>query len=265
LIGTLVLIFNNFPTSEGIIAYPDTFAEYQPDGSPITLRLRGDERRNWITDTEDCLVVKIDDGTFVYVTEEEGGNATSSKLVPSSDYIVGQFNPNDSTSGGRIKLVKYPLFENEACSESSRICGGIYSKAVAETTTHRSNNNNIFSIRNGNERRNLRGYQQHSNRHLLTQDPGPHYHRQASALPSTGTIRNLVILVQFGDHMRARRPLPTVSEIEDHMESVKQFFIEGSFGNLVIESTVVPTWYTTSLTEAWYADSSSGYVYQLCM
>jgi hypothetical protein len=77
-------------------------------------------------------------------------------------------------------------------------------------------------------------------------------------LPTTGIIRNLVILLQFGDHKRIRRGLPSVAEIENQMESVKELFLENSSGKLVIESTVLPVWYTTKFSEAWYAESTSG-------
>jgi hypothetical protein len=35
-----------------MMASPNFFTEHQPDGSPITLRLRGDEKSHWKTDLE---------------------------------------------------------------------------------------------------------------------------------------------------------------------------------------------------------------------
>ncbi len=39
-----------------MMASPRFFTEYQPDGTPVTLRLRGDEKSHWITDIEGKLL-----------------------------------------------------------------------------------------------------------------------------------------------------------------------------------------------------------------
>jgi len=230
------------------------FTEYQPDGTPISLLLRGDERRNWISDLEDFVVLKTDDGTYVYAeemeldetTESTGSRKMNTVLVPALDHVVGKFNPSRGVANGELgegtKLARQQYNWKEDCFK--RICGGVPEPRQQP---------NIFD----GKQRNLRRRQQDS-RHLLTEDPGPHFHRRESALPSTGTIRNLVVLIQFGDHRRSRRVLPSVSQIQSHMDSVKELYLENSFGSLNIESTVVPSWYTTRSSEAWYADNRSG-------
>lgn len=54
---TRLLLFGLLPTCllssvGGMTASPEVFTEYQPDGTRISLLLRGDERRHWMTDIE---------------------------------------------------------------------------------------------------------------------------------------------------------------------------------------------------------------------
>jgi hypothetical protein len=87
--------------------------------------------------------------------------------------------------------------------------------------------------------------------------------------PTTGTLKNLVILMRFKDH--ETRVLPTrenydilmntagVDSIYAPTSSVKTFWTKTSHGMLTIESTVVG-WVTLPNTEAYYSGGQSGYV-----
>jgi hypothetical protein len=91
-----------------------------------------------------------------------------------------------------------------------------------------------------------------------------HHHRRA--IQTTGTVKNLVIPLKWNDHNS--RPLPSRQDIDVLMNhvgaeercptgSVKDVFLENSYGKLELESTVVD-WVLMPNTEAFYADSRSG-------
>jgi hypothetical protein len=90
------------------------------------------------------------------------------------------------------------------------------------------------------------------------------HHRRA--IQTTGTIKNLVIPLKWNDHNA--RPLPSTEDIDVLMNhagpeercptgSVKDVFLENSYGKLELESTVVD-WVLVPNTEAYYADHVSG-------
>lgn len=266
--------------------------EHQPDGTPISLLLRGDETNQWMTDVQgkenllakvdgtrssfgtnsirfvhltisnsflsnpDYIVTKTDDGSFVYVEESNEFDDRSTFLSQSNDIrLVGKFEPKQfrNDQGLARHGSRMSLGYGDSCFK--RICGGIPEPTIINAT---ENDQNIFARSEGGARH-LRGNTKFRYaHHLLDNNPSQYIHRRQSELPTTGTIRNLVILVQFGDHERIRRDLPSIAHIEDHMASVKELFLENSYGKLTIDSTVVPTWYTTKSAEAWYADKRSG-------
>lgn len=84
-----------------------------------------------------------------------------------------------------------------------------------------------------------------------------------------GTVKNLVVLVRFSDH--TGRTLPTPADINVLFNendpatnnslaptgSVKEVYLENSYGQLTLDSTV-SYWITVSNTERYYADGQSG-------
>jgi hypothetical protein len=89
------------------------------------------------------------------------------------------------------------------------------------------------------------------------------HHRRATQ--TTGTIRNLVIPLKWSDH--TGRTLPSREDIDVLMNhagperrcptgSVKDVFLENSYGKLELESTVVD-WVLVPNTEAFYANGRS--------
>lgn len=96
-------------------------------------------------------------------------------------------------------------------------------------------------------------------------------HRQLTTFPSTGTLKNLVILMRFKNH--ENRILPTVQEFEyvlnhngetdDHHKlaptgSVKDVFRINSYGKFNLESTVYG-WVDLPENEAYYAAGIGGF------
>ena len=82
-----------------------------------------------------------------------------------------------------------------------------------------------------------------------------------------GTVKNLVVLLRFADHVN--RTLPTKSDFEQLFNSqtpvagitptgsVNTFYKENSYGKLDLQSTVVD-WVTLPKKESYYADGNSG-------
>ena len=89
----------------------------------------------------------------------------------------------------------------------------------------------------------------------------------ASAAAASGTVRNLVIMIRFSNH--SGRTLPANADIEVLFNaaggdpvlaptgSVRDVYIENSYGQLVLDSTVVG-WIDVSQTEQYYANGQSG-------
>lgn len=87
------------------------------------------------------------------------------------------------------------------------------------------------------------------------------------AIAPAGTIKNLVVMVRFSDHVG--RPLPSAADMgvlfnatAPHATlaptgSVKMVYLENSYGQMTLESTI-SNWVTVSNTEAYYADGQSG-------
>ena len=95
--------------------------------------------------------------------------------------------------------------------------------------------------------------------------------RAAPIASTTGTLDNLVLLLRFSDHGPGGqdRTLPTIGDVTTIMNavggdpslapagSVRDYFLESSYGALSIESSVVG-WLELPETEAYYGNGSAG-------
>jgi len=89
----------------------------------------------------------------------------------------------------------------------------------------------------------------------------------AQAVQASGTVRNLVVLIQFSNHVG--RALPTSSEIDVLFNapggdpqlaptgSVRDVYLQNSYGQFELNSDITP-WITVSGTESYYANGASG-------
>jgi len=93
----------------------------------------------------------------------------------------------------------------------------------------------------------------------------------AQAVPPSGTVKNLVVMIRFSNHVS--RPLPSVADMDilfnavgGHPSlaptgSVKDVYFENSYGQMMLDSYVNPglsDWITVSGTEQYYANGKSG-------
>ena len=76
-------------TAHAIPASPYSFDVVQPDGTRITLRVRGDERFNWLEDLNGFTVV-VDNRRYVYADLGPGRDLTPTNLVVGRDDPPGQ-------------------------------------------------------------------------------------------------------------------------------------------------------------------------------
>lgn len=88
-----------------------------------------------------------------------------------------------------------------------------------------------------------------------------------AATATTGSLRNLVVLLRWSDH--TGRPVPTTGDIDVLMNSVggdptlaptgsvRDVYLENSYGMLTLDSTVA-YWVTVDNTESYYANGNSG-------
>lgn len=93
----------------------------------------------------------------------------------------------------------------------------------------------------------------------------------AEGVAPAGTVKNLVVMIRFSDHVG--RPLPSVADVDVLFNavggdpslaptgSVKDVYFENSYGQMNLDSYVNPgvgDWITVSGTEAYYANGQSG-------
>lgn len=190
-----------------IQASPHEIQESQPDGSVISLRIRGDEYFHWYEDLQGYSVVR-DRGRYLYARLGK-----ANRLTPTA-WEVGKADPAAKGLQKRI-LPPAPVMRQ---LRSARLA---MPGSAAATT----------------------------------------------AAAVTGTFKNLVIMLRFSDH--AGRTLPSGSDVETLFNapggdfqlaptgSVRDVFIENSYGQLVLDSTVVG-WIDLPNTELYYADGVSG-------
>jgi len=194
------------PSVFAVSANPNSFNEVQPNGTVVSLRVRGDEHFNWVEDLDGYTVIRRK-GWYEYARVNKQG-----RLVPTG-LKVGRDNPQ--ANGLKV--------------------GMLPSTAQRTASAKTSSSSSITSI---------------------SQDIAP-----------TGTIRNLVVLIRFSNHVD--RALPSPSEIEVLFNapggdpvlaptgSVRDVYLQNSYGQLELNSDIAP-WVTVSGTEQYYANGVSG-------
>ena len=213
--------------------------------------MHGDESSSWESDMYDYTVMKDSSGYFVYAEETDDGL----DIRPTTEQ-VGRSSP----VGKATK--KGASYQNRNSHCHKKICGGVqYSLPDDRVACDGGKSCGKRGLR----KRQLVGQDGD-----MDDDPGPvgHDHRRTTA--TTGVVKNLVILINMKNHERDNRRLPSQSDINILFNndgthslaptgSVKDIYHEISYGQLTIESIVMP-WFATSQDERWYADGSSGYV-----
>ena len=194
------------PSAFAVSANPNSFREVQPDGTVVTLRVRGDEHFNWTEDSAGYTVIH-QKGWYKYARLNPQG-----RLVPTG-LKVGLNNPR-----------AYGLHKGILPSAAQRA-------ASAKGSAARSGSSS------------------------------------AQGITPSGSIRNLVVLIQFSNH--AGRALPSSSDIDVLFNapggdpelaptgSVRDVYLQNSYGQMELNSDV-SSWITVSGSEQYYANGQSG-------
>ncbi|NJN43296.1 MAG: hypothetical protein HC806_00185, partial [Anaerolineae bacterium] len=216
------------------------------------MQLHGDSYYSWMSDKDGYTVVKDPKtGTYVYAEPGEKGD-----IKPSDEPVVHAMRKTSKNSKASI-LNKKPSSKKQKNLRPKKLdC-----------------KNKLCGDLDESERR-LRGFSSNSQQEDYLPYPGPFnttisdedgVRRQLN--PSlAGTLRNLVVLLRWSDHVG--RPLPSredVSVLMNHKGphalmpsgSVRDVFLENSYGQLNLES-VVADWVTVDNTEKFYANGGHG-------
>ena len=194
----------------------------QPDGLPILLRLRGTGLHNWLEDLDGHPVLRVDDA-YVFATLDPDGHLQPTPL------LVGRADPTRAGIPRGIVPTAPPAGPDLALPEAKAGSSG----------------------RGG----------------LGAQPSGG----KLSSLSGVGTVDNLVILLRFSDHGPGgqNRTLPSDTDVWKIMNavggdpvlaptgSVRDHYLETSYGQLTIDSTIV-FWVDVPSSETWYANGNSG-------
>jgi M6 family metalloprotease-like protein len=272
LIGATVAAF--LSTTNAMVARPKPFKVIQPNGLVVTLKINGDPYDAWMSDLDGYTVLRDSTtGFFVYAEPDDIGGlrASQEEVVMKREHRYPDPVPNTvsaaaAIAGTGVYSVVNPLFAGESVNNpgkksnkqkrlrplvrdcSGKICG---EDSDGSRATRR------LRVRGA-----LRGSLDVGGRDSHLQIPSTYRTLKAT----TGTLRNLVVLLRWSDH--ANRTLPTQSDIDILMNndgihtrcptgSVRDVFLENSYGKLVLESTVID-WILMDNTEQYYSNGSRG-------
>ncbi len=207
----------------GVSANPLPVTLLQPDGTAIILRVRGDEYGHWYEDKKGYPVILDAKKRYVYATLDE-----AQKLQPTL-LEVGKTDPSVGPAALFQNVV--PNFE-DAALRKSRALHPAHAKA------------------RGLPIKSLKGY---------TPEAG---------ILQVETVRNLVILSRFSNHTvgvntraagdyNAVFNTPGGHPTHAPTGSVRDYYLENSYGNMILNSTVVG-WVTLPHTESYYANGRDG-------
>jgi hypothetical protein len=223
---------------KSMTANPQPRSERQPDGKNILLKGCGDFKDHFETDLQDYLVMQNKDGAYVYANE-----------LPNGDVV-----PSNVQVGKKLSSLKGLRRRN--CTKKK--CGNIQSNCINRKCGH---------VQNSTLHDTIDIYRPECRGKKCGQGE-----RRRRAIATTGTLKNLVVLLQFRDHTKNKKRKKNIPSVEDigilmngdepdknlcPSGSLKGIYRELSYGNLNIESTVTE-WYQTKETEAYYADTQSG-------
>jgi len=217
-------------------ANPRLMQAAQPDGTRISVALKGDEYNHWHEDAAGYTILKdTSDGAWVYAERDASG-----ALRPGS-HRVGAADPE------KLDLKRHLLDEGRAKAASVRRSKAeAVRRARAESSPFR-----VFSAQSA----------------AAGVSPAP------SKTPIlTGTMKNLVILARFSDQSSTYSQAQFNSLFNDTgytggtdpattgaFGSVKDYYKEVSYNNLTVQSVVSP-WVTLPHGYAYYgANDASGY------
>ena len=230
LVYVFLLVVSNLACVTSIESSPHTYREIQPDGKTTPpLKIRGGPQLHYVTDANGYTVIQDDDRWFVYA--DEGSDETG--RLSSSGMRVGMGAPEKK--GIHKGILPGHSAQVEQCG---RLCDlfnddGIHLRRLSPDQTS------------------------------TTKEP-----ERNLSTPTTGVLKNLVVLMKFSDHQD--RIVPSKADVDLLMNapggdpdlaptgSVRDVFAQASYDQLVVDSTVY-NWVILPNTEQYYADNESAF------
>mmetsp|Transcript_11951 Transcript_11951/g.30318 ORF Transcript_11951/g.30318 Transcript_11951/m.30318 type:complete len:767 (-) Transcript_11951:168-2468(-) len=239
------MIPNSLCQTKAMKASPHTFVVDQDD-EQIVLKIKGDESDHWVTNQHDFTVIQDNKGVYKVAKL----SLDEKELVP-SDETVGNsppkttkqkdIRPRKSKKSEISEAVSSLYVRHRRCRGGGNSCGSSEDLVSKSSPYEPSDFDSIV--------------------------PDGQHRRVASK--SIGTLKNLVILLQFKDHKKRKLPsrqdidvLMNSEEIDENLAptgSLKMLYRQHSQGLLTIESEVTD-WILLDNTEAYYANGRSGFV-----
>jgi M6 family metalloprotease-like protein len=241
--------------ADAMLACPEPFYEAQPNGQVVQLQVHGDTFDSWMTDMDGYTVLRDpSNGSFVYAEDDGHGKLRPSHTLVSLD-LHGRHLQYNSTKQRHLRPAK------RDCEEI--ICSGDFSRrSIARHSDRRLRGSQIdkehTTILDEFIASSKNGFN-----HTITHPKFPGHGR---SLRSIGTLRNLVILLQWSDH--ENRALPSKEDIDILMNhegphklcptgSVRDVYLENSYGALDLQSTVTD-WILVNNTEIYFGNGNAG-------
>eukprot|EP00539_Tryblionella_compressa_P002709 CAMPEP_0178739928 /NCGR_PEP_ID=MMETSP0744-20121128/4319_1 /TAXON_ID=913974 /ORGANISM="Nitzschia punctata, Strain CCMP561" /LENGTH=657 /DNA_ID=CAMNT_0020392669 /DNA_START=545 /DNA_END=2516 /DNA_ORIENTATION=+ len=241
---------------------PFLFQENQPDGQTIDLQIHGDAYDSWMSDTAGYTVL-------------QGGLRPSTEIVENQNHNGGD--AKFSKKQGKRKADKSkPSKKKKSLRPSKHDCRNKICEDMDGGDDKGDGRRDLLS------RLTVRGKHESSSQHQKKQvdhlisesllsfqnDTKPNGTHRSRFLDGTATttLRNLVVLLQWSDHVN--RTLPSRKDIEVLMNhqgphllcptgSVRDVMLENSYNALSLESTVTD-WVVMNNTELYYSNGNRG-------
>ena len=234
----LLIIFSQSQCAEAISANPNLIFQ---DGLP-PIYIRGDEHFHW----------EEDENGYTIIDDPENLHNTSRKVYAKVDDLSG----NLISTGIRFGALFSSTSSSSSATLSKLRAAGLktHAKPLEKIRNARCGDYCTGGNKGGTRRRYLQKQEERTNRRQLAS--------------SEGSLRNLVVLIRFADHVD--RILPSPSEYDILLNghgggssstaptgSVNDVFLTNSYGKFSLQSTVYP-WITLSQPQAYYGDNKSG-------
>lgn len=211
---------------QAVPAFPFPIKYKQPDGSEVTIRLRGDERIHWAETSDGYTLLSNGKNGWEYATKDDSGNLKVSgvlareagKRTSEEIKLIKKLSKSLRFSTSQINVLK-SAWEAKYGSDKLIGTGSFFNKANNSIST--DGKRKVFS--------------------------------------PNGTKKLLMILIQYPDvsFKYTRQDFIDLMNTQNYnangaLGSVRDFFMEISYGDFIINTDVAPTIYTADYNMAYY-------------
>lgn len=259
----LVILLASAGIASAMPASPQPFKHTQPNGEVVELKIKGSPGDHWATDMNDYTVLLNDDGAYVFAQENgQGGLEATTELVQANSkgpYVTSPSTTSGMQQNGPKKDIR-PAHKD--CKPDMFCFDLVEHDTLTETIA------GYMDTTNGNNRKLWGRIHPKTGRELRSALSDVKRSLEEKTDPTGGKLRNLVLMMRWSDH--EVRVLPTPEQVDILMNhegphalaptgSVRDVFLENSYGNLDLESVVIG-WIPMSKSEQYYTNGESGLI-----